>query len=162
MRRYWWVFAALAVLAGLYHVLMSGYMTEREIALTRKHGGRQPSVADQYMDLRRLDEAINKHERRTEVLRSLTADSSTDGMTEARAAVRKRLAELEPLRGLPDDDPDVQEAFDRAARFFRDWQPSPMDCMSPKASLWSTVIFWVSFVLGALSGLVRMLAGPEG
>ncbi|MFQ5811343.1 MAG: hypothetical protein ACE5JM_17125, partial [Armatimonadota bacterium] len=64
MRRYWWVFGIVAVLSGLYHVIMSGYMAERAIALTLKHGRRQPSVDEQYADLRRLQGAIEGHDRR--------------------------------------------------------------------------------------------------
>jgi hypothetical protein len=160
VRRYWWVFGIVAVLAGLYHAVMSGYLTERQMALMLRHGARQPTVDEQYMDLRKLEQAISKHDRRTAVLRSLTADSPTEGITEARAAVRKQLARLEPLVVVCTEGPEVQTAFDRTARFFGSWEPPSMSCLSPKAYLWSSVIFWVSFPVAALSGLVRLFAGP--
>ena len=161
MRRYWWPLGIVAVLAGLYYLIMSGYMTERRIAFTLKHGVTQPSVDDQYADLCSLEATIDDHERRTATLRSLTRGSSTEGIEDARAAVAKRLEELRPLLGRSDDDQDVQDAFDRTARFFRDWRPAPLSCLSPKAYMWSTVIFWVTFALAVLSGLVRVFAGPE-
>jgi hypothetical protein len=161
VRRYWWVFAIVAVLSGLYYVIMSGYMAERSIALTLKHGRRQPSVDEQYADLRRLEAAIDGQDRRTAVLRTLTSGASADGIEQARAAVQEQLYELTPLLGGTDADPHVHEGFDRASRFFRDWDPPPMSCLPPKVGLWTTVIFWVTAALAALSGLVRLLAGPE-
>jgi len=161
MRRYWWLFGAIALLAGAYYATMSGYLTEREIALTLKHGRRQASLGGQYVDLSKLDHAINKHEQRTVTLRSLTPGANADSIAEARSAVRERLNEVEPLLNVSDGGPAYHEAFDRTERFFRLWRPPSMSCLTPKAHAWSTAVFWVSFALAALSGLVRMFAGPE-
>ncbi len=163
MRRYWWAFGIVAVLSGLYHGIMTGYLTQRAIAMTIRHGLRQPTVEDQYKDMRSLASAIDGHDRRSATLRSITPDSSADGIEEARTAVKEQLDALEPALGREDDgDADTHAAFDGAARFFRDWEPPSMNCLAPKAKLWSSIIFGISFCLALLSSLVRVFAGPEG
>ena len=160
MRRFWWLFGLVAALSGTYHALMSGFLADRQIGLTLKHGQRQPSLEAQYADLWRLDQAINKHERRTLTLRSLTPHANDEGIFEAREVVRQWLYYVEPLLRQPEEAPRYREAFESTADFFRNWSPPPMTCLTPKAEAISSAIFWVFFVLAALSGLVRLFAGP--
>ncbi len=79
-----------------------------------------------------------------------------------RCKVEEHLDALRPALGLEDGDAESHAAFDGATRFFRYWEAPSMNCLSPKARLWSSIIFGISFCLALLSSLVRVFAGPEG